>query len=266
MHDTATGQWVRFDERDTVFQDALDAGYATGVAGWYNPYCRIIPVVLDRCYWTYREDIPARLSSHATVAANLVWPFRLLAREVRHLFGGGPGVLSEEQLDLRMHSGDYRHLLQVGDSLLRDPSINFVLIHMPVPHPLGFYDRKTGQVATRHTSYIDNLALADRYLAHVHELLESEHQWDSTTVVVMGDHSWRTSLIWSRSAGWTPEDQAASHGGQSDPRPAYIVKLAGQHTAARVDAQFPAIRTRALFDGLLHGQLHTPEELQQWVR
>ena len=25
------------------------------MAGWYNPYCRILVTVLDRCYWTYRE-------------------------------------------------------------------------------------------------------------------------------------------------------------------------------------------------------------------
>ena len=121
-------------------------------------------------------------------------------------------------------------------------------------------------MASRHTSYIDNLALADIYLAHVRQLLERQHEWDSTAVVVMGDHSWRTSLIWTSSEGWTEEDEAASHHGQFDDRPGYIVKLPHQRAGARVDERFDAIRTRALFDALLQNRLRTPEELQEWVR
>lgn len=266
LHDTASGKWDPFQQHETVFQDAIDAGYSTGVAGWYNPYCRILPAVLDRCYWTYREGTPAGLSPGNSVAANLVLPFRLLMLDVRHLFDDGPGAPTEEHLDIRMHSADYRDLVGAGDDFLSDPSIGFLLLHMPVPHPLGFYDRKNQRFAARHTSYIDNLALADLYLAHVRQLLEEKHQWDSTTVVVMGDHSWRTRLIWANSAGWTSEDQAASHGGRFDERPAYIVKLPNQHTGATVDARFTATRTRALFDAMLQDRLHTPEELQQWVR
>jgi len=266
VHDNSSGKWRRFDEHQTVFQDALDRGYSTGIAGWYNPYCRIMPGVLDHCYWMYREDTPGRFSAYGSVESNLVAPFHRLALYLRHRFGLGTGSPSEEQLDIKMHSADYRDLLNVGDAFLRDPSITFLFLHMPVPHPLGFYDRKNRRVAARHTSYIDNLALADLYLGHVQALLEREGQWDSSTVVVMGDHSWRTSLIWAHSAGWTPEDRAASRGGQFDERPAYLVKLPNQHSAARVNEKFSAMRTRALFDVLFAGRLQTPEQLQRWVQ
>ncbi len=265
LQDAATHRWEGFDQHNTVFQDALERGYSTGAAGWYIPYCRILPSVLDHCYWMYREDTPARLSSAGTVASNLVLPFRALWSRVLRVFGDGPGVPSEEQLDMRMHSTDYRDLFVAGDKLLDDPSADFILLHIPVPHPFGFYDRKSGRIAAHHTSYIDNLALADRYLGHVRSLLEQRGEWDSSTIIVMGDHSWRTKLIWERSDDWSAEDQAASHGGQFDDRPAYIVKLPGERSGVRIETTFDAVRTRAMLDAMLQGRLQTPAELRAWV-
>ena len=82
----------------------------------------------------------------------------------------------------------------------------------------------------------------------------------------MGDHSWRTATVWRSSAHWTAEEQAASHGGAFDPRPAYLLKLPGQQTPATVTASFDAVRTRALLDQLMAGALTSPEQLQRWVQ
>jgi len=137
---------------------------------------------------------------------------------------------------------------------------------MPVPHPGGIYDRKNSAFTTGHASYVDNLALADRYLAHVRLILEQRGEWNPSTVVVMGDHAWRTKLVWAGSESWTAEDQAASHGAQFDDRPAYIVKLPNQQQSARIDDRFDAVRTRALLDGIITNRIKTPEDLASWVR
>jgi hypothetical protein len=265
LHDPDTGKWAPFREHQTVFQDALDAGYTTAIAGWYNPYCRIMPEVLDHCFWTYRESTPANLSPNRSLATDLLRPFHYLFLDAKHLMGRGPGAPSDESRDIRQHSTDYRKLLAAGDAYLADLSINFLFLHMPIPHPYGFYDRKQKAFTTHHTSYVDNLALADVYLAHIRQLLQQQNQWDSTSLVVMGDHSWRTELIWEDSATWTDEDDAASHNGEFDDRPAYIVKLPGQHAPARIDEPFSAIHTRALFDALLQSRLRTPADLQAWA-
>src|SRR5260370_14326243 len=102
---------------------------------------------------------------------------------------------------------------------------------MPIPHGPGIYDRRTASFATSNPSYLDNLALCDEYLAHVRKELEKNGTWDSTTLVLMGDHSWRIS----RGADLSPEERAATDGGQFDDRPAYIVKLAHQTTHARIE-------------------------------
>jgi hypothetical protein len=265
LRNPSTGTWTPFQQHQTVFQDAIDAGYVTGIAGWYNPYCRIMPEVLDHCFWTYRESTPANLSPNRSLAVDLLRPFRRLWLDTKHLFGHGPGAASDELRDIRQHSSDYRHLVTAGDAFLADPSINFLFLHMPIPHPYGFYDRRKKAFTTKHTSYIDNLALADRYLAHMRLLLERNNQWDTTTIIVMGDHSWRTSFIWKDSMTWTNEDEAASQGGEFDPRPAYIVKLANQKSPARFDQPFSAVSTRALLDALLQDHLHTAADLTTWA-
>jgi hypothetical protein len=97
-------------------------------------------------------------------------------------------------------------------------------------------------------------------------MLEQDGTWDSSAIVVMGDHSWRTTVLWFNGPVWTPEDEVASHGGQYDSRPAYIVKLPNQQKPARIDDRFAAVRSRALLDGIITNRIKTPEDLAAWVR
>jgi hypothetical protein len=263
--DPTTGKWRLFDQHQTVFQDALNDGYSAAVAGWYNPYCRILPDVLDRCFWTLQLPYPGGLVAGQSLAANVRNQIVHRLDSVLSLTGGHKSA-SGLALETKLHVADYIDLRHAADAILNDPAYDFVFLHMPIPHPHGIYDRRRGVLTTKPSSYIDNLALADRYLAHVRLLLEQHGEWDSSTIVVMGDHSWRTSFIWSKMEGWTPEDKAASHGAQFDDRPAFLVKLPQQHRGALMDAPFKAIRTRALLDALLAHQLSTPDDLKAWAK
>ena len=265
LHDAERRTWTAFDPHQTVFADALDAGYSTAVAGWYNPYCRILPEVLDRCFWTNQIGEPAGMFPGQTIAWNTVAFFKHYLQPVLSHLGDSHRILTASEYDSQFHLLDYRELFDAADSLLTDSSATFVFLHMPIPHPPGIYDRQRSSFRTSGSSYIDNLALTDHYLAHVHDLLEQRGEWDSSTVVVMGDHSWRTKLMWVGTPAWTIEDETASQGGQFDDRPAYIVKLPNQQRPARVDAPFEAIRTRALVDLLLHHRLGTPDDLTAWA-
>jgi arylsulfatase A-like enzyme len=169
--------------------------------------------------------------------------------------------LRQSQID------DYMDLEARSQELLRDRSYGFVLLHLPVPHPWGIYDRHTGKFTTASSSsYTDNLALADKCLAGIRQTLEQTGQWDSSTVVVMGDHGWRTKQEWKTSSFWTHEDEVASHGGQYDPRPAYLVKLPNQTTAGRVDTPYQTVNTRKLFDAIMAHQINTPADLTAWAQ
>lgn len=251
-HEPKTDEWREFDQHDTVFQDALTAGYRTAVAGWYNPYCRILPQVLDECFWTlgpmgYDHPYSSRFGS----IGNLFSAF--LRR---------PNALDDA---IRDHISDYRALSAAADQMLKNNADSFIFIHMPIPHPGGIYNRSTGALDPKNSSYLDNLVLADNYLAHVRSLLQSSGQWDSSTVVIMGDHSWRTASLWAGKAGWTHEEQVASNGGQFDDRPGYIVKLPNQHIGIRIDTPFAATKTRSLFGQLIYGKIKSGDDLADWV-
>jgi Sulfatase len=266
LHNSKDGDWTSLDPHQTVFQDALDAGYSTAIAGWYNPYCRILPQVLDDCFWTNHVAIAGGMFAGQTVEWNTVQFLLHRFDRVSELLSA-PGQSSPALIrDAQFHQKDYRELFTAADKFLINSSANFVFLHMPVPHPGGIYDRKNSAFTTGHASYVDNLALADRYLAHVRLILEQRGEWNPSTVVVMGDHAWRTKLVWAGSESWTAEDQAASHGAQFDDRPAYIVKLPNQQQSARIDDRFDAVRTRALLDGIITNRIKTPEDLASWVR
>jgi len=260
-----SGEWQRFNQHDTVFQDALDAGLSTGVAGWYIPYCRILPQVLDRCFWVQRQPRVDGIMPGASISANLEDILRQQISAVRwHLFWKNR-TPEEDPPYAAAHISDFRDISAEGDSLLKDHSADFIFLHIPVPHLGGIYNRKTGEFATTHSNYIDNLALADRYLAHVRAVAEQAGDWDSSVVIVMGDHSWRTQKIYIHQRSWTIEEQLASHGGQFDDRPAYILKLPGQQKGTQIDTPFAAENTRKLLDALIGKKIGTPEELSSWV-
>ncbi len=251
VRSASTGAWRPFAPRQTVFQDALNAGYETGVAGWWNPYCRILSEVLDQCFWTSHSEWRGGMHSSQSAISNTASP--VLQMMPWH---------SSPQQSIYFHQLDYWELVAAGDKLLKDRSATFVLLHMPIPHVPGIYNRRTASFDTANPSYLDNLSLCDNYLAHVRKELEENGTWDNTTLVLMGDHSWRIS----GPAGLAPEERAATDGGQFDDRPAYIVKLAHQNTPTRIDTQFAALRTRDLFDNLLAGRISTSQQLARWAQ
>ncbi|WP_433977808.1 sulfatase-like hydrolase/transferase [Tunturiibacter empetritectus] len=264
VHDRSSRTWGTLDPHKTIFQDALDAGYSTAIAGWYNPYCRILPEVLDSCFWTNHIDLPGAMYPAQSIGWNSYQPivrhFVNLARMARLL-----APQEATSTEVSFHQQDYQELIAAGDILLREPSANFVLLHMPIPHPGGIYNRHTGSFAVSHPTYIDNLALCDVYLAHVRHELEENGTWNNSALVIMGDHSWRVHMGWGKSREWTEEERIASDNVTFDDRPAYIVKLPGQTTPAHIDEPFESIRTRELFDKLLTGQIETPEQLSAWA-
>jgi hypothetical protein len=274
VHNELTGKWQAFNQHDTVFQDALNAGYSTAVTGWYNPYCRILPSVLDSCYWTYRSPFNLMEPSNSLLA-NTLAPIKLLIwfalnaapARVRVYCMNRLHIPMEKALRTQSHIDDYLDLAARSDALLRNRSYSFVLLHLPVPHPWGIYDRHTGKFTTTGSSYINNLALADKCLAGIRRTLEQTGQWDSSTILVMGDHSWRTQQLWhipQIEFRWAKEDELASHGGQYDPRPVYMVKLPHQTTATRIDTTYPTVNTRKLIDAILAHQINTPADLATW--
>jgi hypothetical protein len=274
LHHPNTGKWELFNQHNTSFQDARDAGYGTAIAGWYNPYCHLLPAVLDHCMWTHRFGILNNMEPSGTIAWNLLQPLKQLTTELIHVAPGNLQQILLKRLHIptqaaeesALHIADYNALYAASDRLLRDRSAGFVLLHLPVPHPEGIYNRQTGAFATSGSTYMDNLALADKCLAGLRQTLEDTGQWDSSTIVIMGDHSWRTTWIWEATREWTPAEQQASLGGGYDERPIYLIKLPHQTSGSKIDTPFHAVNTRTLFDAVLLHRIATTTDLDTWLQ
>jgi len=265
IHNMSTHRWQTFDPHDTVFSDALSATYTTAIAGWYNPYCRILPEVLDRCFWTVDMPSQNKMLPQSSFLENMFNPVLLSSSIINRIPSAIIHGNRPDNLISKLHIASYQKISDESDRLIRDSSVDFILIHMSIPHPGGIYNQATHSFASQHSSYIDNLALADLYLSHVRSLLDSMGQWDSSAVVVMGDHSWRTKLLWANSPDWTPDEQLASDGGQFDDRPAYIVKLPKQTKGNAIVLPFDAVHTRILLDYIMQKRILSPEDLSAWV-
>jgi hypothetical protein len=256
--------WQSFNQRNTLFADADALGYRSSVVGWYNPYCRILPSVVSSCFWTGPSDLDDLFPTRS-IATNALHPLLHLLEKIPVFLHPPKGPSPDQLAEGNVHIREFLQLDHAADAALSDPRNTFLLLHLPIPHPSGIWDRLHSRFAVDRSSYVDNLVLADDYLAHIRHLLEAGGQWDNATILIMGDHAWRTRLLWLKTAAWSKDDQRASDNGQFDPRPAYILKLPHQHTGLDLDTPFPAVDTRALVDQLLLHRLDDPLQLEQWV-
>lgn len=259
----SAAHWQNFQPEQTVFAEAKSIGYHPAIVGWFNPYCRLLSGELSSCVWANNTT---RVFPGATLLQKLYYPIACQLSRLSHFLFPQPSSAYDHRTAAQLHIDDYQQLSTAADQALANPSLDFVFLHMPIPHPGGIYDRRHGVLTTGPSTYIDNLALADKYLAHVRQTLQQRHEWDDATILIMGDHSWRTQLLWKSTSDWTEEEQRASHSGQFDDRPFYALKLPAQQTPARITSTVHALNTRSLLDALLRHQIKTPQQLNLWAQ
>jgi hypothetical protein len=257
FREVAGATWQPLDEQSTIFAEAWKLGWNPGVAGWYNPYCRLFPDVLARCSWQYSDDPPAvqvPLSYDKSVMENMLalMPIRT---DVKYIF--------RHKLDNSTHRRDYVDVMKHAEDLLRDQRIRFAFLHLPVPHPPGIFDRTTHQMSS-HGSYLDNLVLADDTLGTLMKILRSTGNDQQTTVIVSSDHSWRTPL-WKPEPDWSEEDERVSNGGKFDTRPVLMVRLAGSDSGELISKPVSALVVHSILDGLLRDEIHNSTDLEHLI-
>jgi arylsulfatase A-like enzyme len=181
---------------------------------------------------------------------NVSSPLRDVGEEIVNPPDAAREVCSDE---VRQRTKTYVDLEQHAAQVIETDQADFVFVHLPVPHSPNIWSRTRDDYAQGcGGSYLDNLALADRELGSIVATLKSSPRWKDTTVIVEGDHSWRTYL-WKDGIEWTQEDAEASRAG-FDPRPAVIVHLAGQ-TQPEVDAApWSLLDVHAVVEQVIRGE------------
>ena len=252
FHDVETSRWEPFNQEASIFADAQRLNWTTGVAGWYNPYCHILSKVLDSCYW---QAINPSEIERVTVLRAMGSPLDSLVSRIR-------APRSSSDLQLQAHTQEYKDLTAASESLIRDESINFVFIHLPVPHPPGIYNRRTNTLGVR-GSYLDNLVLADRTLGDLLSLIQGTKAASRTSIIVSSDHSWRVYL-WRSDSSWTREDERVSRG-KFDPRPVLMIHLQGNTVGEIRSAPFSELTIHSILSAMLTGEIRSQADLDRWL-
>lgn len=246
--------WHLYPGGQTLFGDAQHAGWSTTAVGWYNPYCRTDAAVLDHCAWALTTPLPGRYDPDRTALQNAVAPlakslFRLVGRPI------------QDPAPWQMHAADYTFLMGHAREEIAGLG-GFVFIHLPVPHPGGFYDRRTHRVGVD-GSYLDNLVLTDETLSALLQAVDATALADRTTVLVSSDHSWRVDL-WRPTSDWRAEDTRVS-GGRFDSRPLLLVRFPGENQGIKITRAFPLIDMHAMIGAMLAGRMNSAADLQRWA-
>jgi arylsulfatase A-like enzyme len=227
-----SSQWTDFDVNASLFGQAKQLGVTTAIVGWYVAYCPIFAGVATQCYWS-NDDAQDRgpTSLDASFAENVWFPLRVL---VEQFVDPGKAWADQAEWNAEGHIASVKDVSQHALSTLASSQADVIYLHLPAPHPPSFWNRSTGTFAVG-GSYLDSLDYSDRLLGQMLDLLETQPRWAATTLLVQGDHSWRTQM-WRPLPGWSAEDERISHGGAWDPRPVLLIHTPGQNSPATVSA------------------------------
>jgi len=258
------GPPVPWSRQPSVFSAARELGFNTALVGWYHPYCREIGSSLNFCAWHDGPLLRGALQRQASIpqamqqqAANVLITTLGLNR-----LGMDPRLVNRAEREEEVR--DYLAILTQGQREAADPAIGLVLVHLPVPHPVGIWDRTRHEFKTTgESSYLDNLELADRALGELRQAMESAGVWDSSTVVVSGDHWWRAE-VWSRLDSVTQEEAAVAPT-IPDHRVPFVVKLPGEKEPLAYQPEMNTILTHDLLLAVLRGEVHTPQAAAAWL-
>jgi hypothetical protein len=270
-----TNQTVPWSTQPNVFSRARAMGFNTGLAGWYHPYCRIIGNSLTKCSWETASGgfLPDKSIANLVSYSNHVGVIRSMLRigevaaipeSVREAMAPREGAVWRKY-DLENYENIHREAL----GLVGDPDLQLILVHYPIPHPPGIYDRSRHDFSFDSSScYLDNLELADRTLDELRRQMEKAGLWESTAVLISSDHRLRADRLWQHNIIWqapfTKVDPIVFHSIR-DERVPFILKIAGEKTALSYERPFNTVLSHDLMLAILAGELSTESEVVKWL-
>jgi Sulfatase len=255
------GPWLA---SETLFAGLRSQGSLSGVVSWYHPSCRLFPETLAAC-----EFVPATQNAllvhqaYATQVGAVRFAWYLL-RSQASLLPLIPRTIVPGDVDLgRLEQlSEFEKVHAAALKYVVDPGLDFVMVHYPIPHPHGIYDRRAKRFSSGpEATYLDNLALADRTLGEIRRALESSGQWVGTALIVSSDHSLRA---WSSTAV-DGRKRLASFGRTGLERIPFIVRLPGQTSGVSYEPRVNTLLTAALILAIDRGEISTFGDLENWL-
>jgi Sulfatase len=258
-----------FAEQANIFRKVRAAGFNTGMTGWHLPYCRFVGIDLSDCSWASLG--PAAVCvEHLLKLRSFVERVIYMARwNVRLTFpklvaSGFMDATPDDELGRRLQNIKATKLVvQNGIRMLRNPKLDFIVLHVPAPHPPGYWDSERDKFTLANTDYVDNFELADDVLGRIRKTLEGMNAWENSAVLVTSDHPYRPEL-WIQQGVWNAE-MAAVTGSRRYPYVPFFLKLPSQRTPSLYGTEFNNRESGDLLLSILSGHVNTPEQATVWM-
>ena len=257
------GETSSLSQHRTMFHQARQEGFNTAIVGYFLPYCSILGPALSECAQPSNDDLWSRsfrdhVRDQWQRELNRNWLLVRVDSKARYRMPWfGWGTRTEQR-------NAYLYIERMAREVATDRDMGLILIHWPIPHLLGIYNRHTSQLTyDQPSNYLDNLALADRTLGELRNWLDKAGLWDETTLVVSADHPLRAKA-WMKMSSWTKEEAALSEN-KTYPCIPFIVKTAHNSRGLEYREKFDTILTNRLLMGLLEGKLKGVDDVASWL-
>lgn len=202
------GKGVRWSLTRNIFDDLREAGNSSAVLGSELPYCRAIGGSLASCDWFPSGTVEVALKRPTIL--DRAWyllrtrPFTFPGLSATRFYRASLFDQETRRESRQAEAASFDKMRRRGAELAADTRFQLVYMHFPIPHLLGFYDRRKQAYSTEDSSsYLDNLALADRTLGEIRAAAPSD-----TMLLVTSDHPLRDWII--EDAGWWNDRETAS--------------------------------------------------------
>lgn len=235
---------VTWSGQPNIFSVARALGWNTAVVGWYVPYCRVVNTSLSSCQWW-------EMGLHYNVMGKGLG--EVLANQARSLFETNARSVFGQSLSTLQHMQTYRAFLDRAKEVATNPDLRFILLHFPVPHAPHFYDRMSGKHTLKNSplsGYLGALELTDRTLGELRRAMENADVWETATIVLSSDHSFRSADLLD---------------GKLDRRVPFLIKMSGQKEGITYDSPMNTVLTHDLLLAVLRGEVGSARDVVAWL-
>lgn len=237
-------RWEPWRKAHSVFERAAEGGYSMAIVGWFMPYCRIFGDLCTTCEW-WPASFVGFPQARGVAESSLLQMRALLETRGLSPFG--------QTIELQQYIESHQGVLRGAKVAAANPDLDFVFLHLPMTHWPFYYDRLTCRFDRRWNhprAYWDALALGDRVLSELRQAMVASGTWDSSTIVLTSDHSYRDSDLIDR---------------KHDARVPLLIKWRNSEAPASLSAE---LNTQVLPDfvlAALGGAIVDEEQAVRWL-
>jgi hypothetical protein len=254
---------VALSAQETIFSVARGCGFNVGIVGWYLPYCRLFPECTV-CSW-HPAIGPWSRGEYERPYPEFSMMVQTLTRQVekvplvRRL--GIVDTIYETPMAKALHAISYGEIHDDMLQAITDPRLNLIFIHVNVPHLPAIYDVSTDAVSNdRNTTYLGNLRLVDRTVGDIRKTLEKAGMWDTSTILLTGDHPLRALPASAR-----PEQRPDLRGLRQHNEVPYLLRMPAETQGVVYETPINTIVTKDLLIAILNRQVATPTQIAAWL-